>query len=118
MNRQLEVCSLEHTPFRIMSKDRINFVVGRSDTKEMLCIGNFNKSLADIFQSGDFLLLQINCDGTAEEILAPKTQDVDPSGLIELKSNKAIVCAKVGSYWIVPTGFHEWAEKVFLQIAP
>lgn len=75
----------------------------------------FYKDFADIFQVDDFLLLQINSDGTAEEILAPKAQESIPSHLIELKMSKAIVGAKVGSYWIVPNGFHDWAKNVFLE---
>lgn len=99
-------------PFIILSRDRKTFVVGRSDTKEVLCIGSFNKFFADEFDEGDFVFLQINSDGTAEEIHHPKKMN-NPSDYIRFDKDKVIVAAKIGSYWITPSGFDDWAKNVF-----
>lgn len=114
MKKNIEVCKLEHTPFLIMSYDRKAFAVGRSDTKEVLSIGAFNKFFADQFDDDDFLFLQIKTDGSAEEVYPPESMN-DSAAFIGLSNDKAIVGAKVGSYWVTPHGFEDWAKKVFKE---
>lgn len=112
MSNNIQVCELTHTPFLIMSRDRKTFVVGRTDTNEVLSIGSFNKSFADEFDENEFLFLKIKGNGTAEEIFSDEQTD-DPSKFISLQNDTAIVAAKIGSYWLTPVGFDEWAKKVF-----
>ena len=112
MRNSIEIDQLKHTPFLIMSRDRKTFVVGRSDTNEVLCIGSFNKSLAALFNENDFVFLQIKTDDTAEEVIPAKPIE-DPFALISINNDIAIVGVKVGSYWITPPGFDDWAKKIF-----
>jgi hypothetical protein len=107
----MSAISLEHTPFKMMSKDGENFVIGRSDTKEMICLGSFNDRFADVFTIDEFVFLQIEENGTVQQIHLDK--EVEPIDIVKFNKDKAIIAGKIGSYWLCPYGFKVWAKKVF-----
>ena len=107
----MSAISLEHTPFKMISKDGKNFVIGRSDTKEMICLGSFNNRFADVFSVDEFVFLEIEEKGTAQEINLAR--EVEPIDVVKLDQGKAIIAGKIGSYWLCPYGFKDWAKKVF-----
>jgi len=94
-----------------MSKNSKGYVIGRSDTKEMICLGTFNKKLADLYDVDELVFLSINDDGTVQELLEMNADDA--TSLVKMEQNKAIIAAKIGSYWLTPHKFQEWAKKVF-----
>ena len=107
----MSVIPLEHTPFKMISKDGKRFVVGRSDTKEMICLGSFNNRFADVFTIDELLFLEIEENGAVQEIYPDKK--VDPTDVVKLNRNNAIIAGKIGSYWLCPYGFKDWVKKVF-----
>ena len=107
----MSAISLEYTPIKMISKDGKNFVIGRSDTKEMICLGSFNNRFADVFSIDELVFLEIEENGTVQEIHLDKK--VEPIDVVKLDQNNAIIAGKIGSYWLCPYGFEDWAKKVF-----
>jgi len=77
----------------------------------MICLGQFNENLADVFAVDEFVFLEIEEKGTAQEIHLGK--EVEPIDVVKLDQGKAIIAGKIGSYWLCPNGFRNWAKKVF-----
>lgn len=106
---------LQNTPFIVLKKHDgkcRNYAIGRSDTKEMLCIGSFNKDFADMYDPGDKVYLRINPDGNAAEFYPEKGQDHTDFVKFNLDES-VIVGVCIDSHWLVPNGFEEWATKTF-----
>ena len=108
----MRTVKLEHTPFVAMTKDNKSYVIGRSDTKEMRCIGSFNNQFADMYKENDFVFLMVNEDGSASEY-HPECRKAEPVDIVQLVEGGAIIATKVGCYWLVPYGFDSWAINVF-----
>lgn len=95
---------LQGTPFVVIKKND-NYVIGRSDSRHMLCMGNFNQDFVDVLSENDEVTIRIYPNGQAVECNAGEMPGFD--------GEDAIVRAKCGCYWTVPYEFDKWAEKVF-----
>jgi hypothetical protein len=108
---------LKNTPFIVLKRHNLpsrNYAIGRTDTKEMLCIGSFGKDFCDCYDEGDKVFLRIKPDGSALEHWPTKILD-DSEIVRNCEDGSVIVMANINSYWLVPHGFYEWAANVFKQ---
>lgn len=104
-----QVISLTNTPFQQMTRNGQLWVIGRRDTQQLLCNGEFGDHFADMMFKDANLLLIIRPDGTASEFRGKS----EP----HLEGDCAVVMASMGNYWKVPSDFDKWLEKHFAPYA-
>jgi hypothetical protein len=102
---------LQGTPFMQMSKNGQSWVIGRSDTKEMICLGEFNDSFGDIMLNNEEIYLHIKPDGSASQINIDKSVS-DADLLIVGEDGSMVVKASIGNFWVVPLRFTDHLAKI------